>query len=183
MTVQIALLRGINVGGNNIISMAELKSAFIKAGFEDTVTFINSGNVLFSSDKSALKLKSICEAIITKTFGLNIDVAIISVDELAEALEAAPSWWDESEEAKHNAIFVMPTTTAEEVCAEVGESKPEYENIAYHGSLIFWTAAKATITRTRWIGVNKTKAYKQITIRNANTTKKLLVLAQKMSKK
>lgn len=181
MQIQIALLRGVNIGGRNTVSMAKLKEAFVAAGFVDVATYINSGNILFSSNESATKLKEICEAIILDTFGLAIDTAIISADKLAEALAAAPASWGDSKECWHNAVFVMPTITVEEVCAQVGEIKPEYESIACHSSAIFWTAAKATHTKARWTGIGKTTAFKQVTIRNANTTKKLLVLAQKMS--
>ena len=48
----IALLRGVNVGGNNKISMRELKEAFIEYGFSRVETYINSGNILFSSEET-----------------------------------------------------------------------------------------------------------------------------------
>jgi uncharacterized protein (DUF1697 family) len=50
MEKYIALLRGVNVGGKNKISMSELKTAFEEGGFADIRTYINSGNVIFSCD-------------------------------------------------------------------------------------------------------------------------------------
>ena len=57
MSKYIALLRGINVGGNNMIKMADLKAAFERRGFQRVSTYINSGNVLFDSelDENAVK--------------------------------------------------------------------------------------------------------------------------------
>jgi uncharacterized protein (DUF1697 family) len=54
MNKYLALLRGINVGGNNIIKMVDLKACFEKMGFLDVSTYIQSGNVLFSSPETSL---------------------------------------------------------------------------------------------------------------------------------
>ncbi len=75
MEKYIALLRGVNVGGKNKISMPELKLAFEEIGFLDVITYINSGNIIFSSntqDKSKLIRKS--ESIIEDKFKLSIPV-------------------------------------------------------------------------------------------------------------
>jgi uncharacterized protein (DUF1697 family) len=174
----IALLRGVNVGGNNKIAMSELKTAVEAAGLENVVTYINSGNVIFDSELDETAVKAICEQAIADSFGLNIAVGIITADELRDALAHAPDWWNTDKDSKHNAIFVVHPATAEGVCAEVGEAKPEYENLAYHGKVIFWTAPLATFSRTRWSKITQHKtAYNATTIRNANTTLKLLELA------
>lgn len=51
----VAFLRGINVGGNSIVKMLELKEAFIKSGFINVLTYINSGNVIFESDEKDIE--------------------------------------------------------------------------------------------------------------------------------
>ena len=61
----VALLRGINVGGNNRVPMAELKLCFEKMGFNNVVTYINSGNVIFESNQTDLvRIVEICESVI-----------------------------------------------------------------------------------------------------------------------
>lgn len=179
MTKYIALLRGINVGGNNKIAMPELRAAFEKQGFANVVTYINSGNVLFDSELDEAAVKRNCEKLISDEFGLSILVGIIAADELIESMANAPDWWDNGEPGdKHNVIYVIPPMTAEAAIAEIGDAKPEYEKIGYHGRLIFWSAPLATFSRTRWSKVVQTKSvYNAITIRNANTAKKLAVLA------
>lgn len=62
----IALLRGINVGGKNKISMSDLKEGFENAGFRNTRTYINSGNVIFDSGKKAYQNITIRNANTTK---------------------------------------------------------------------------------------------------------------------
>ena len=177
--IYIALLRGINVGGNNKINMNQLNSSFVDAGFCDVLTYINSGNVIFSSSLDELAIQAICESMIIKDFGLRIAVVILTADEFLDALVHAPSWWGKASDSKHNAIFVNSSTTAEEVYTEVGEIKPEYEQCAYYGKLIFWSAPIKTFSQTRWASVSKRPNYQKITIRNANTAFKLVELIKK----
>ena len=179
MTRYIALLRGINVGGKNKISMPELKVAFENLGFKNVLTYINSGNVIFDSELNAIDAKTACENTIKTKFELDIPVGIITASELQETLSNVPKWWGENTEAKHNAIFVIAPMTAVQVCKHIGEFKPEYESIACCGEVIFWSAPLETFSRTRLTKVVSEKMlYNAITVRNANTTKKLLELAK-----
>ena len=90
----IALLRGINVGGKNKISMSDLKTCFENAGFLNTMTYINSGNVIFESEEQSIaKLIKKYEDIIEKEFGFPISLVLIDVNTLKEASEHAPGWW------------------------------------------------------------------------------------------
>lgn len=175
----IVLMRGINVGGKNKISMKELKELLDKSGFEDVATYINSGNVIFSSDNSDIEfLKRNCEALILERFNLNIPVMIISADELVEILSNVPEWWDFDKESRHNAIFVMPPTTVEEVLKEMGEIKPEYEKVSSFSKVIFWSAPSETFSKTKLSRVSGKSIYNSITIRNSNTVKRLVKLCK-----
>ena len=178
MKKYIALLRGINVGGKNKISMPDLKKSFENCGYEDVITYINSGNVIFSSvynDKE--EIKRICESVIADQFRLNIAVTIISAEELSDALHNAPTWWDNDENSKHNAIFIISPATAEEIIDKVGIPKEEYEQVSYYGQVIFWSAPIKTFSKTRWSKIVGKSAYNSVTIRNANTAKRLLQLS------
>ena len=173
----VALLRGINVGGNNKVPMPELRACFEAAGYENVKTYINSGNVIFDSDEADLeKLVTACELGIEKRFGFPVRVSVISSQQLRQALEHAPVWWDQDPASKHNAIFVIAPAKAEQVMAAVGDAKPEYEQVASHGNVIFWSAPIKTFGRSRWAKIVGTVAYRDVTIRNANTAKKLLEL-------
>ncbi len=174
----IALLRGINVGGNNKIAMAELRRCFEDAGLTNVSTYINSGNVIFETDESdKAKLVHICEQAIEKQFGFRIICAVIRAEELRAALAHAPNWWGEDNTARHNAIFVIAPKTTQEIIEDIGTAKPEYESVAAYEPIIFWSAPVQTFSRTRYSKIVGTKAYKSITIRNLNTTKKLLELS------
>ena len=178
MTRYIALLRGINVGGNNMIRMADLKAAFERRGFQDVSTYINSGNIIFYSELNESTVKTICEALIAEDFSMDIPVCVISNADLNDAIAHAPGWWNNSADARHDAFFVIPPMTAASICTHVGAVKEEYESVAYHGRVIFWSAPMATFSRTRWSKISKDKAmYRAITVRNANTALKLAELA------
>ena len=185
MTRFVALLRGINVGGKNVVKMADLRGAFEQAGFAEVSTYINSGNVLFSTDGDAAAagsaevatLRERCEKIMRENFAVTNPVLVISARELCETMQHAPDWWGDDPDIKHNAIFMLPPLTAAEACAEIGDIYPEYERIASWGQLIFWSAPLKTFGRTRLsqklVG---TDLYLQTTIRNANTARKLAQL-------
>jgi len=180
MTEFVALLRGVNVGGHNKISMADLATAFERRGFRRVATYINSGNALFEADadadESAVGVS--CETLIAEDFGLDIPVCVISTVDLREALAHAPVWWNAAPDAHHNAFFVLPPLTAAEICAHVGAVKEDYEQVAYHGRVIFWSAPNVTYSRTRWAKLSQDKTmYRAITVRNANTATALARLA------
>jgi uncharacterized protein (DUF1697 family) len=87
---QIVLLRGINIGSRNRIAMPALREVFISAGFEDVRTYLQSGNVVLSSDVDSEQLAQECERRIAKAFGLNVDVVVRTRDELARVVRRNP---------------------------------------------------------------------------------------------
>ncbi len=172
----VALLRGINVGGNNKVAMTELKACFEAAGLRDVITYINSGNVIFdSSTTSLIELVLVCENAIQQQFGFKVVCCVITAEQLLSALDNAPSWWGDGD-AKHNAIFVIAPKTTNDIVSEIGKAKPEYEQIHTYNPIIFWTAPLATFSRTRYSKIVGTPAYQSVTIRNYNTTIKLAQL-------
>src|SRR6478735_2148963 len=111
--VFIALLRGINVGGNNKVSMPELRACFEALGFTNVRTYINSGNVIFESPQTdRVALVTHCEAAIEEQFGFHVVCSVISADELRNALAQAPAWWDKVKTDKQNALFIIAPATA-----------------------------------------------------------------------
>jgi uncharacterized protein (DUF1697 family) len=87
---QIILLRGINLGARNRVAMPDLRELLTSAGFEHVRTYVQSGNVVLSSDLTPAGLASKCERHIAKGFGLDIDVVVRTRDELAEVVRRDP---------------------------------------------------------------------------------------------
>lgn len=179
MEKYIALLRGINVGGKNKLSMPLLKNAFENAGFSSVKTYINSGNIIFSYSKVDQKtLIQKIEALIHDEFQLTIPVTVVTVDEINATLKNAPDWWDQADETIHYAIFLIPPITIEEVSTAVGDILPEYEQIYFGENVIYWSAPRKTFNKARWSKIASSKVNNQVTIRNSNTVKKLMALCQ-----
>jgi uncharacterized protein (DUF1697 family) len=87
---QIVLLRGINIGPRNRIPMPALRELFTSAGFDDVRTYLQSGNVVLSSDADCERLVQQCERRIAQAFGLNVDVIVRTRDELAGVVRRNP---------------------------------------------------------------------------------------------
>lgn len=169
----VALLRGINVGGNNKVSMPLLKELFEKAGFENVKTYINSGNVLFSARESNVNtLREECEQLILNGFGLNVQTVVLSARDYESIVSRAPLWWNSNSEEKHNAIFVIPPLQPEEIVSKIGFN-PEYEKVYCCDSVIFWSASLKHFSKTKISGISSTKEYGSVTVRNANTFLKI----------
>ena len=113
----IALLRGINISGKNKVPMAELKKGFETLAFVEVKTYLNSGNVIFSSDEDNIrKLTDKIEEMIKNQFGLDIPVFVLSREALEDILQNAPDWWgSEDKEIYDNLIFIIPPAAFSDV--------------------------------------------------------------------
>lgn len=101
----IALLRGINVGGNTMISMAELKKCFADLGFENVASYINSGNLAFDTRKSSeLKLAERIEKAVEQLVGKNVQVMVRQQKDIESVLANNPY---EGEYASHKEMHVL----------------------------------------------------------------------------
>lgn len=173
----IALLRGINISGKNKISMSELKEGFAELGFAEVTTYLNSGNIIFSSainDKNILSSK--IEIMIKDRFDLNIPVFIALQEELKELLKNAPDWWgDDNKEIYDNLIFIMPPLSYEEFYNVIGSPKAEYEKVHNYKNVIFWSFSRKDYQKTNWWRETaSSKISGKITIRTANTARKIV---------
>lgn len=91
MPTHVALLRGINVGGNNKVPMAELRQVVSALGHSEVSTYIQSGNVIFTPGRGdAPELARELEAAIEENFGVRSPVVVVSRDELAEVIKLNP---------------------------------------------------------------------------------------------
>ena len=90
MTTHIAMLRGINVTGHNVIRMEALRAAFAALGFKNVKTYIQSGNVIFETDEPATGLSAKIQKAILKKFGFEVPVLTKTADEMAEIVKRNP---------------------------------------------------------------------------------------------
>lgn len=166
------------MGGNNKVAMSELRDCFEKRGFTDVKTYINSGNIFFTSEETnTVVLVDVCESAIEERFGFTVIVTVLSKDEFEEALQHAPSWWaDGSEDTRNDALFVIPPTRAEEVLNELQKKTTNVDKLAAHGQVVFWTLPMADYGKSVVPKMIGTPTYKRVTMRSSTTVKKLLLL-------
>lgn len=173
----IAFLRGINISGKNKVSMAELKQEFEGLGYTEVKTYLNSGNVIFSSDEvNTIKMTSRIEEMIKNQFHFDIPVFVIAKEELEDILYHAPGWWgDESKEIYDNLIFIMPPATCKDVYNEIGEPKEGLEKIEEYKETIFWSFSRKDYQKTNWWSKTaNANIGSKLTIRTANTVRKIV---------
>lgn len=179
--VFVTLLRGVNVGGNNIISMAALKTSFQKAGFRSVSTYINSGNILFKAkERDARKLETQIEQMLSKEHQLNCKVVVRSFSEMGSLVENLPKNWDGDKEWKYNVIFLRHSIDSEKVLESLG-AKPEIEKVVYYPGTLLWSARISDFGRTAMQKLSSQKIFQDMTVRNTNTTRKLYELMKKMA--
>lgn len=169
----VALLRGINVGGNNKISMAELKVRFVRLGFSDVVTYINSGNIIFTTDKPGLELVGIIEQCIKDNFDLDIPVVVRSAQQIADIVKKLPDSWVNNKEVRTDVLFLWQEVDSPDIVNEI-QINPGLDELLYvPGALIWHVRDRSQMTKSKMHTFIGTRVYKLMTARNANTTRKL----------
>jgi uncharacterized protein (DUF1697 family) len=168
----VALLRGINVGGNNKIDMKQLTVAMTKAGFADVSTYINSGNIFFSSNEPVAELTSRMEQLIDTKFGLEIKVLLRDKDNIDKLAQSIPVEWNNDNEMKCDVMFLWDKYN-DKTSLEHFPIKPEVDDVKYvHGALI-WKVDRKNVTKSGMMKLVGTDIYANMTIRNCNTVRKI----------
>lgn len=179
LTVFVALLRGVNVGGNNMISMKELKGSFERIGFSNVSTYINSGNVIFQSkENDARKLERKIEQMLSSDYQLDSKVVVRSLGEMEKLVKALPQSWSGDSDWRYNVIFLRHTIDSEKILEELPVNS-DIEQIVYRPGALLWSAQVNELTRTNLAKLSSRKTFQDMTVRNLNTTKKLYELMKK----
>lgn len=169
MKKYIAFLRGINVG-NIRIKMPDLKIAFQKMGFQNVVTYLQTGNVVFDSEKNIAEIKPILEKGLSETFHYQAFVLLYTYDVLEEIIVKYPY---EKEETHHAyVIFVEDEAIFEEL---INISQGMEEEIAKGNTVLYWKVKKGESLDTPFSKITAKAKYKSsTTVRNINTLEKML---------
>ena len=175
----LALLRGINVGGNNIIAKDDLRRCFEEIGFTNVRTYIQSGNIVFrAAEGDPRQLTNQVEAGLSERFSYAARAVALSYADYRTLLDAAPPAWGEDPAYRHNALFTLAGTTPAEVLASIPPVKEELESVAAGPGVVFWSAEKKRATRSAFVKLPAHPIYQQVTIRNHNTVRRLAALLE-----
>jgi uncharacterized protein (DUF1697 family) len=178
MAVYVALLRGINVGGKNLIKMADLAASFEALGFTDVRTYIQSGNVIFragdagQADQAALA--NLLEEALSRTFAYSATVLLRSRADMRQVVAQAPEGFGSDPSTyRYDAIFLKePLVAAEWV--QAFPVKEGVDEVSAGKGVLYASRLISRATSSRISRIIDLPIYPSLTIRNWNTTTKLL---------
>jgi uncharacterized protein (DUF1697 family) len=181
VNLYLALLRGINVGGNNLIKMPALKAYFEGEGHRDVATYIQSGNVLFASrsSNSPVLVRRI-EKALSETFAYESRVVVLSREQLRHIVQAAPAGFGTRPATyRYDVIFLKAPLTSGQAMNSV-TTRPGVDRVWAGDGVLYSSRLISRASQSRLGRIVGTPAYQDMTIRNWNTTRKLLDLMERM---
>lgn len=176
--VFVALLRGINVGGRNIVSMRSLKENFERLGFENVRTYINSGNVIFSApetDPHALEPR--IDRMLADKYGLKGGTVVRTRRDMAKVVTALAQEKTDNPDWRCNVVFLRRTIDPKRTLKTV-VLKPEIERVICCPGTWLWFVSHAGFNRSAMLKIGRSPLYREMTVRNVNTTRAVLALMQ-----
>jgi uncharacterized protein (DUF1697 family) len=173
----LALLRGINVGGKNIIPMADLRACVAALGARDVATYIQSGNVIFDGDdRPAAAWTDAIEAALSARFDYHARIVLRDHDAMRAAVHGAPPGFDDDLDSyRCDVMFLRGPTTTTEVVAQV-RTRDGVDRVFAGDGVVYFERLAARASQSRLSSVMSLPVYAEMTIRNWRTTTTLLAM-------
>ncbi len=169
----VAFLRGVNVGGKSIVSMAAITEALVALGLSDVRTYINSGNVLFSTRASdAQRLTARIEKALEKHTGMAIKVLVVDHKALKKIVDAIPRDWVDDKTMRTYVLLLWKELDDRTILDRL-PIKPGVDELSYTPGAVVWRVDRGNVGRSHMNRIVGTPLYKKITVRSANTMRKL----------
>lgn len=168
------LLRGINVGGKNKVSMSNFKELLKNSGFKNVTSYINSGNLFFDSDEDQESCVSNISYLLETNYDFSIPFALLTKEEYLEEREKLPDWWNE-DLARRDILFFSSDLDKTSVL-DFLDKTVFYNEIVYVGKCaVFWGKYNESeyLKTSYHKKLMKQDFYKKITIRNGNTFERI----------
>jgi uncharacterized protein (DUF1697 family) len=177
VTRYVALLRGINVGGNNMIPMAALKACFEAQRHRDVATYIQSGNVLFTSASTdSATLTTTIERALHKAFGLPVPVVVRSREQMTAIVGRAPQGFGaRPAEYRYDVFFLKEPLTVDDAMKAV-TTTPGVDRVWPGDRVLYFSRLVRRVAESQMSRIVGKPIYKSMTIRNWNTTRRLAEL-------
>lgn len=175
----VALLRGINVGGKNVIRMEALRACVEAAGHTNVATYIQSGNVIFDAKaRDALAIERALEAALAKQFGYRASVMLRSREQMRKIVARAPrGFGTKPAQFRYDVIFLKEPPTAEELFGEIPR-REGVDQVWPGDGVLYFSRVEKLASKSKLSKVASLPMYQRMTIRNWNTTTKLLALME-----
>ena len=171
-----ALLRGINAGGKRRVPMAELRQLFEGMRYSDVSTYINSGNVIFSSEKTpdAANIQTALRA----HFGFAIDVLVLPAADILRIAEAVPAEWkNDYSEHKSDGCYLFADVDTPDIVEQL-RVQPNIEIVEYVPGALLSYVSRNNQRHSSLYRLIGTPLYQRRTVRNTTTARKLADIAK-----
>jgi Uncharacterized protein conserved in bacteria len=179
----VALLRGINVGGKNLIKMDDLKRCFSEAGFTDVRTYIQSGNVFFRTGIPREKLPAILSAMLKDRFGYELPVMVKSREQIERVVSQKPErFGEENDDFWYDVFFFSDSVSAKDVYEQHIRIREGVDFVSCGDHALYISRLRKGLTKSYINKISSTPVFNDITARNWNTTSKLLELMNDCSR-
>ena len=174
MTRYALLVRGINVGGKNKVVMAELRQELTELGLGKVETYINSGNIFFTSTEPKARLVEKLETFFAVHYPFIQSFSLLSQEDYEAEVEYLPAWWSE-DLARKDVLFYTEGLDVAQVIKKVNGLELEDEVVHFGRLGIFWGKfSEESYSKTAYYKhLLKMPFYRHITIRNAKTFDKI----------
>lgn len=179
----VALLRGINVGGNNKVVMSELREQIAAAGFGHVRTYINSGNLLFEAEAEAEDdapregVAQAVEDILARHYDFPIRLALLTGQDYLAQLDELPDWWH-GEVARRDALFYTRGLDRSHVRERIEAMELGDEAVYFGEYAVFWGKfdEKSFLKTAYHKRLLREDFYRQVTIRSGSTVEKIAAM-------
>ena len=175
----VALLRGINVGGNNKVVMSELRAQIAAAGFGHVRTYINSGNLLFEAEDDAPRedVAQRVEDLLASHYDFPIRLALLTGQDYLAQLDELPDWWH-GEVARRDALFYTRGLDRDLVRERIEAMELGDEAVHFGEHAVFWGKfdEKSFLKTVYHKRLLREDFYRQVTIRSASTVEKIAAM-------
>ena len=175
----VALLRGINVGGNNKVVMSELRAQIAAAGFGHVRTYINSGNLLFEAEDQASHedIAQAVEDILARHYDFPIRLALLTAQDYLAQLDELPDWWH-GEVARRDALFYTRGLDRHHVRERIEAMELGDEAVHFGEHAVFWGKfdEKSFLKTAYHKRLLREEFYRQVTIRSGSTVEKIAAM-------
>lgn len=175
----VLLLRGINVGGKNKVAMSDLKDMISKLGYENVITYINSGNIIFDANDNKEIVRDKLSHML-ETFPFSINKVILTQEEYLDEISNLPEWWSE-ELFRRDVLFYSDEVDYSTMKERIKMMPLNDEMVHFGKRAVFWGKynEKNYLLTSYHKLLMKESFYKSITIRNARTFEKIIELLSK----
>jgi uncharacterized protein (DUF1697 family) len=168
----VALLRRINVGKSVQVSMKDLKSTFEINGFENVATYINSGNILFDSNKEIDLISKEVSNLLKNKYEQDIRTLILDKNKVITIANSIPGDWMNDDKQKTDVAYLFNEINNENIIDNLPVKK-EFMKLLYVDGALIWNVSRTEYNKSQLNKIISHKIYKSMTVRNVNTARYL----------